>query len=80
MAKNIDEVAALLSPKYMYTVPRQDAWGRSFRYEVSADGKHYTIVSAGIDGKLSPNPQEYGDDIVYRDGRFIHGGDPYYRQ
>jgi hypothetical protein len=78
--QNIDELATALSPKYMYTVPRQDAWGRSFRYESSADGKHYTIASPGIDGKFAPDRQAYGDDIVYSDGRFIHGGDPYYHQ
>jgi Type II secretion system (T2SS), protein G/Uncharacterized protein conserved in bacteria (DUF2059) len=88
-AQNIDELAPILSPKYMASVPMLDAWGRSFQYQISPDGNHYRIVSAGVDGKVESvsgafaavsNDKLYGDDIVYLDGRFVHGGDPVYGQ
>lgn len=61
-AQTIEEMAALLVPKYAPVMPQQDAWGHSFRYEVSADGLHYRVVSAGGDGKLAN-----ADDIVLTD-------------
>jgi len=80
-AQSEDELAGLLSPKYIASVPKQDAWGHSIQYHVSGDGQHYRIVSAGTDGKFSPeSEQEQGDDIVFSDGQFLHGGDPNYPQ
>ncbi len=78
-AKNADELAGLLSPKYTPAVPNRDAWGHSIQYQVSADCQHYRLMSAGTDGKFAAE-QEKGDDIFYGDGRFIHGGDPSYPQ
>jgi Uncharacterized protein conserved in bacteria (DUF2059)/Type II secretion system (T2SS), protein G len=63
-AQSIGDVASLLVPKYAPTIPQQDAWGHPLSYEVSADGQHYRVISAGTDGKLTT-----GDDIVFRDGR-----------
>ncbi len=65
-AQSIADLATLLTPKYAPTVPQQDAWGHVFRYEVSPDGQHYRIVSAGRDGNF-----ESSDDIVFGDGRFL---------
>ncbi|PYQ31437.1 MAG: hypothetical protein DMF57_14710 [Acidobacteria bacterium] len=87
--KNIDDLAAALAPKYMFNVPREDAWGRMFQYEGSGDGQHYRIVSSGIDGKIASasaslqtaaDANSYGDDLVFIDGKFVHGGDPVYKQ
>jgi hypothetical protein len=87
--KSIDDLAAALAPKYMFNVPREDAWGRMFQYEASADGQHYRIVSGGVDGKVASasgslqtaaDANSYGDDIVFIDGKFVHGGDPVYKQ
>jgi hypothetical protein len=73
----------------MFNVSQEDAWGRTFQYEASADGQHYRIVSGGSDGKfasasgsLQPaaDANSYGDDIVFIDGKFVHGGDPVYKQ
>jgi hypothetical protein len=63
-AESIGNVASILVPKYAPTIPQQDAWGRPFSYEVSADGQHYRVVSSGADGKLASS-----DDIVFSDGR-----------
>ena len=80
-AQGLDELAGLLSPKYLATVASYDAWGRMIQYQVTDDGQHYRIVSAGTDGKFAlPSEQEQSDDIVYSDGRFVHGGDPNYPQ
>jgi hypothetical protein len=58
-------------------------------YEASGDGQHYRIVSSGIDGKIASasgslqteaDANSYGDDIVFIDGKFVHGGDPVYKQ
>jgi hypothetical protein len=80
-AHSVDELAEMLSPKYIQTVPKQDAWGRSIQYYSSDDGQHYRIVSAGPDGKFAAESElAQSDDIVYYDGRFLHGGDPNYPQ
>ena len=87
--KSIDDLAAALAPKYMFNVPREDAWGRMFQYEASADGQHYRLVSGGNDGKFASasgslqeaaDASSYGDDLVFIDGKFVHGGDPVYKQ
>ena len=80
-AQSIDELDGFLSPKYRPSVPTQDAWHHAIQYHVSDDGQHYRLVSAGTDGKFSPESEpEKGDDIVFSDGRFLHGGDPNYPQ
>src|SRR3954469_18030705 len=48
-AATIDELQGLIEPIYIRTTPRVDAWGTPFDYTVSADGKSYTIASAGSD-------------------------------
>jgi hypothetical protein len=87
--KSIDDLGSALAPKYMFNVPREDAWGRMFQYEASADGQHYRIVSGGSDGKFASasgrlqttaDANSYGDDLVFIDGKFVHGGDPVYKQ
>ena len=88
-AQSFDELVTLLSPNYMQVIPKRDGWGRPYTYSFSADGQHYRIASAGADGTLTTasaafsaatDDKLYGDDIVYIDGRFVHGGDPVYGQ
>lgn len=64
-----DKCSALLdnlSPKYLASVIRLDAWSREFDYKGTAGG--YRLVSLGPDGKAGT-----GDDIVFENGRMIHG-------
>ncbi|HEV3484572.1 MAG TPA: hypothetical protein VG106_04130, partial [Vicinamibacterales bacterium] len=50
----------------------KDAWGTPFLYRVSADGKTYTIASAGSDKAFDESTWHAGystsskDDLVYR--------------
>jgi hypothetical protein len=77
----IDELEPLLTPTYIRTVPKTDAWGTPFLYV--SDGVHYRFASAGADKRfdwnarhLDPNAQpkevESADaDIIFQDGQFI---------
>ena len=60
-----------------------------YLWRAAPRGQHYRIASAGADGTLTTasaafsaatDDKLYGDDIVYIDGRFVHGGDPVYGQ
>jgi hypothetical protein len=55
-----------LSPKYLGSVIRLDAWSREFEYKGAADG--YRLVSLGSDGKAGTS-----DDIVFENGRLVKG-------
>jgi uncharacterized protein len=57
----------------------RDGWGRPLHYEVSLDRRSYRLVSGGADGVVGGSDPS-SDDIIYRDGHFIHGGDPHYKQ
>jgi hypothetical protein len=66
-------------------IPVNDAWGHPYRYVVSADRKHYRLVSAGSDGTFEseslrvtadvPATPRYTDaltnDIIFADGKFV---------
>jgi hypothetical protein len=76
-AANVTELKGLLSPVYIRDFPEQDSWGTPFLYEVSPDGKSYTIASAGSDRKFDRGSWkragfslQSSDDLVYRDGNF----------
>lgn len=55
-----------LSPKYLGSVIRLDAWSREFDYKGAAAG--YRLVSLGPDGKAGT-----GDDIVFENGHLVKG-------
>ena len=55
-----------LSPKYVSSIIRLDAWSHEFVYKGAAAG--YRLVSLGRDGKA-----DTGDDIVFENGRMIKG-------
>jgi len=63
--KTTADVKNALSPTYIKTFPEHDMFGREYRYEVSADGEHFTIASSGADGKFGSD-----DDLVIRDGQW----------
>jgi hypothetical protein len=45
----IEGVPALIHPTYIRTAVVVDAWGMPFLFEVSPDGKSFTVASAGSD-------------------------------
>lgn len=55
-----------LSPKYLPSVIRLDAWSREFDYK--GESASYRLASLGPDGKPGT-----GDDIVFENGRLIIG-------
>ena len=48
---NIAELNQMLGQQLL----PNDAWGTSYRYYCSADGRHYHLISAGQDRKFSPD-------------------------
>jgi type II secretory pathway pseudopilin PulG len=64
-----------LFPRYLEKFSGLDAWGRPILYATSEDGKAYTFVSTGRDGRhdgarsITPGPvRDLDRDLVYADG------------
>jgi hypothetical protein len=55
-----------LSPKYLGSILRLDAWSHEFAYKGAAGG--YRLASLGRDGKPGTD-----DDIVFENGRLVKG-------
>lgn len=55
-----------LSPKYLGSIIRLDAWSREFDYK--GERASYRLTSLGPDGKAGTT-----DDIVFENGRLING-------
>lgn len=80
-AESIEELAPLLEPFYIKSVPRTDGFGNAFYY--TAEGELYSIASSGRDGKfdgfdqtgdyLVTSIEGFGNDIIYSDGNFVYG-------
>jgi len=73
-----DELARVLEPKYVRTLPRKDGWGNEFQFTISDQGQTYSVRSFGSDGKpdrglnlASGATTNFADDIVYSNGSFI---------
>ena len=49
-----------LVPNYLKTLPARDMWDHEYGYAVSADGKHYRIVSAGADSIFEWDSRQVG--------------------
>jgi hypothetical protein len=77
-----DELAQLLVPKYIASVPEKDGWGNAYEFRLNTrDPDAHRIMairSPGADGKFSgttyriaafPKSQE-GEDLVWTDGYF----------
>lgn len=54
---DLDRLAADLTPTYGTSIPRLDAWGQSFRVEISETRKDYRITSSGADGVFENRPR-----------------------
>ena len=63
-------------------LPLNDSWSSPFKYEVSGDGKHFRVSSAGADRQfevIEPLPHlvspevfsDFARDIVVQDGQFV---------
>lgn len=65
-AGNCSALIDNLSPKYLGSVIRLDAWSREFDYK--GESGSYRLASLGPDGKPGT-----GDDIVFENGRLIIG-------
>jgi hypothetical protein len=65
-ASNCSALIDNLSPKYLPSVIRLDAWSREFDYK--GESESYRLASLGPDGKPGT-----GDDIVFENGRLIIG-------
>lgn len=74
-AVTFDDLDSALTPNYMKTVPKVDAWGRP--YEFAFEGRVYAIRSAGRDGiyegtDYEPTATDSPDcDLVYSNGNFV---------
>jgi hypothetical protein len=64
-AQDLDALDKLLSPVYIRTLPRNDAWGKAVHYVASESFQGYRFTSAGPDGVF-----ESSDDIIFEDGTF----------
>lgn len=56
LSGDLDRLAAELTPTYMRSLPRLDAWEHPFRVEISETRKDYRITSAGADGVFEKRP------------------------
>lgn len=83
---SFEEIAKLIAPTYIRTVPMKDAWGNDYVYLVSADRSEYRIVSPGSDDVLEWDSREIRpvapeasptlthaetSDIVFQNGSFV---------
>jgi Flp pilus assembly protein TadD len=85
-ALTLDALARQIEPTYVKKMPRQDAYGNPFRYEVwkqnpdSPGPDHYAVASAGADGKFEKRSlRQYASgpitnfecDLVFANGRWV---------
>jgi hypothetical protein len=73
---DLDHLAKLITPTYLRSMVRLDGWGKEYIY--ISDSKAYRIISAGPDGRLSPDSQklgvqhgDFGDDLIFENGEFV---------
>jgi hypothetical protein len=86
IVNSYSDLAGVLSPTYIKSLPEKDAWGTPFLFAVSGDGEHYRFVSAGADKRFEWNAQHiemlpenfegravdnFDADIIFQDGRFV---------
>ncbi|HEX7706471.1 MAG TPA: prepilin-type N-terminal cleavage/methylation domain-containing protein [Thermoanaerobaculia bacterium] len=69
----IEELATMLEPTYIKSLPREDGWGSGFL--VGAGQSDYVIISPGrdgaLDGSLPAGPTQYFEsDIIFQNGVF----------
>jgi hypothetical protein len=74
---NLDGLSKAITPTYLRSMIRLDGWGKEYIY--ISDSRSYRVLSAGADGRLSPDAQtlnmkagDFGDDLIFENGEFIH--------
>lgn len=72
-ADSIDELARLLEPRHLESVPRVDGWGHEL--VVWSDEGMLEIRSLGSDGEVEETPawgarSDEAADVIYADGGF----------
>ena len=75
------DVALMLEPTYIRSMPRVDGWNQAFNMFLDqpiggGNAQRYVIVSAGKDGVFEQNPatgviQNFDCDIIYSNGSFV---------
>ena len=75
------DVALMLEPTYIRSMPRVDGWGQAYNIFLdqplgAGNAQRYVIVSAGKDGVFETSPaagviQNFDCDIVYSNGSFV---------
>jgi type II secretory pathway pseudopilin PulG len=77
----ISDVAAMLEPTYIHSLPRLDGWNRAYNIFLDkplggANAARYVIVSSGADGVFEASPvmgaiTNFDCDIVFSNGSFM---------
>ena len=77
----VSDVAAMLEPTYIRSVPRVDGWNQPFNIFLdqpigAGNAQRYVIVSAGGDGVFAANPTtgvitNFDCDIIFSNGAFV---------
>jgi type II secretion system protein G len=78
-SKSYATMAGLLTPTYIKTLPKNDAWSTPFEYETINNNSEYAIRSLGKDGlpdaanSYMPGTQStrFESDIVFSMGSFV---------
>lgn len=75
------DLALMLQPTYINSMPRNDGWGRAYNIFIDKplggnNAQKYVIVSAGQDGVFESNPApgyitNFDCDIVFSNGSFV---------
>jgi len=77
-----EDLAAILVPKYIASIPEADGWGHPYEFRLNTRDANAIVVmavrSAGKDGRLSGShysvdrfePSEFDQDIAWIDGYF----------
>jgi type II secretory pathway pseudopilin PulG len=83
-----EELAKLLVPKYIASIPEKDGWGNPYEFHLNTTDPNAVQVMAlrspGLDGSFSGStyvigpfaPDDQKQDIAWMDGYFIHWPQP----
>jgi hypothetical protein len=64
---SVENLRALLEPRYAARLETRDAWGTAFRYSADAKGASYLLVSAGSDRAFDES--SWNDPVVSTDSK-----------
>lgn len=78
-----EDLAAILVPKYIASIPEADGWGNPYEFRLNTKDANAIVVmalrSAGKDGQFSGShysvssfePSEFDQDVIWMDGFFV---------